>query len=221
MDSTPPYHQNRSEPRSRIKSASRLAQSEDLPHLSTGLIDSSPKRTLSPSTLSLKSPSPIPLQELLVLSPSPLRRSKTRLADRLEMADEPVEPVGSRRRCKSRTSQLGLLGCASPRNARRSRRRSEMEVREEDLGLVEEIGKPRKKRHSVRSKKEKLSLVPSVPYSSFSPKTDEEDQGSLDRIGQVISDLVMWRDVAKSSLWFGFGSLFFLSSCFAQGVSFR
>ncbi|PON32041.1 hypothetical protein PanWU01x14_364770 [Parasponia andersonii] len=221
MDSTPPYHQNRSEPRSRTKSASRLAQSEDLPHLSIGLIDSSPKRTLSPSTLSLKSPSPIPLQELLVLSPSPLRRSKTCLAHRLEMADEPVEPVGSRRRCKSRTSQLGLLGCASPRNVRRSRRRSEMEVREEkDLGLVEETGKPRKRRHSVRPKMEKLSLVPSVPSSSFSRKTDEEDQGSLDRIGQVISDLVMWRDVAKSSLWFGFGSLFFLSSCFAQGVSF-
>lgn len=65
---------------------------------------------------------------------------------------------------------MGLLGCASPRNARRSRRRSEIETREEkELGLMDEIGKPRKKRHSVRSKKEKLSLVPSVPSASLSP----------------------------------------------------
>jgi hypothetical protein len=37
------------------------------------------------------------------------------------------------------------------------------------LGLVEEIGKPRKRRHSGRSKKEKLSLVPSMPSSASSP----------------------------------------------------
>ena len=174
MDSTTPSHQHRSEPRSRTKSASRLAQTEEIPHLSIGLIESSPKRTLSPSTLSLKSPSSLPLQELLLLSPSPLRRSKTRLADRLDMAEETPESVGTRRRCKSRTSQLGLLGCASPRNARRSRRRSELEVREDkDLGLVEEIGKPKKRRHSTRSKKEKLSLVPSVPSSSLSPSKSQ------------------------------------------------
>ncbi|XP_062105945.1 reticulon-like protein B17 [Humulus lupulus] len=222
MDSTPPNHQHRSELRARTKSASRLAQTEEVPHLSLGLIESSPKRTLlSPSVPSLKSPSSLPLKELLLLSPSPLRRSKTRLADRLDMAEEPAEQVGVRRRCKTRTSQLGLLGCASPRNARRSRRRSEIEVREEkDLPLAEEFGKPRKRRHSTRSKKEKLSLVPSVPSSSLSPKIDEDCQGSLDRIGCLISDLVMWRDVAKSSLWFGFGSLFFFSSCFAQGFSF-
>lgn len=169
MDSTPPYHQNRSEPRSRTKSASRLAQTEELPHLSIGLIESSSKKTLS-----LKSPSSLPIQELLLLSPSPLRRSKTRIADKLDMAEEAVEQVGSRRRCKSRTSQLGLLGCASPRNVRRSRRRSELEVREEkELALVEEMGKPRKRRHSTRPKKEKLSLVPSVPSSSLSPSKSQ------------------------------------------------
>ncbi|KAL5573565.1 hypothetical protein UlMin_023162 [Ulmus minor] len=215
MDSTPPYHQQRSEPRSRTKSASRLAQSAELPHLSIGLIPSSPKKTPS-------SPGSLPLHELLLLSPSPHRRRlKTRLADRLEMAEEPVELAGGRRRCKSRVAQTGLLGCASPRNARRSRRRSELEVREEkDSGLVEEIVKPRKRRHSTRLRKENLSLVPSVPSPSSSPKTIEEDQSGLDRIGQLISDLIMWRDVAKSSLWFGIGSLFFFSSCFAQGVSF-
>ncbi|EXB44617.1 Reticulon-like protein [Morus notabilis] len=225
MDSTPPYHHSRSEPKSRTKSASRLSQTEELPYLSIGLT-TSPKRTPTPSALSLKSPASLPLHELLLLSPSPLRKSsKARITDRLEMAEEAVaDPVGSRRRCRSRTAQLGLLGCASPRNTRRSRRRSELEAsrEEKDLSLAEEFGKPRKRRHSVRVKKEKLSLVPSsVPSSSSSPKSDEEDHGGLDRIGQLISDLVMWRDVAKSSLWFGFGFLFFMSSCFTQGVSFR
>ncbi|KAI5557997.1 hypothetical protein BDE02_17G009700 [Populus trichocarpa] len=36
----------------------------------------------------------------------------------------------------------------------------------------------------------------------------------------VVYDLIMWKDVAKSSLWFGLGCLCFLSSCFAKGISF-
>lgn len=223
MDSTapatPPYHHHsRSEPPSRTKSSSRLAQSGQIPHLSLGLITSSPKRTPSPSAHSIRTSDSLPLRELLLLSPSPLRkRSKTRLTDRLEMADEPVvEAAGPRRRCKSRGAQMGLLGCASPRNTRRSRRRSETEIREDkDSGLVEEIAKPRKR----RSKKEKLSLVLSLPSPSAS-SIDDEYRGSLDRIGQLMNDLIMWRDVARSSLWFGLGSLFFLSSCFAKGINF-
>lgn len=50
---------------------------------------------------------------------------------------------------------------------------------------------------------------------------DDGGEGNLDRIGQMLADLIMWRDVAKSSLWFGFGCLCFLSSGFAKGVSFR
>lgn len=50
---------------------------------------------------------------------------------------------------------------------------------------------------------------------------DEEDPGSLDQIGQLMSDLITWKNVARSSLWFGFGSLFFLSSCYSSGISFR
>ncbi|BBN69929.1 Reticulon family protein [Prunus dulcis] len=223
MDSTaaatPPYHHHsHSEPPSRTKSASRLAQSGQIPHLSLGLITSSPKRTPSPSAHSIRSSDSLPLRELLLLSPSPLRkRSKARLTDRLEMADElVVEAAGPRRRCKSRGAQMGLLGCASPRNTRRSRRRSETEIREDkDSGLVEEIAKPRKR----RSKKEKLSLVLSLPSPSAS-SIDDEYRGSLDRIGQLMNDLIMWRDVARSSLWFGLGSLFFLSSCFAKGINF-
>ncbi|PON84138.1 hypothetical protein TorRG33x02_200360 [Trema orientale] len=112
----------------------------------------------------------VPLQWLLLLSSLPLWRSKTRLTSWLEMADEHVEQVGSRWRYKSRTSQLGLLDSASPRNARRSRRLLEMEVRKEkELGLVEGIGKPGKRHHIARSKKEKVSLISSVPSSNLSP----------------------------------------------------
>ncbi|PON98859.1 hypothetical protein TorRG33x02_054740 [Trema orientale] len=86
------------------------------------------------------------------------------------MADEHVEQVGSRWRYKSRTSQLGLLGSVSPWNARRSRRLPEMEVREEKkLGLVEGIRKSEKRHHIARSKKEKVSLISSMPSSNLSP----------------------------------------------------
>ncbi|KAM7492218.1 hypothetical protein LguiA_035139 [Lonicera macranthoides] len=214
MESTttppPPYH--RSDHKSQTKSASRLARTnqfdEEEPPLLPSL-DCSPKMEMNLS--SPKPQSSLKIHELLLLSPSPLRKSsRTRLA---EMAsEEPVEPNGSRRRCKTRNSPAG---CASPRNGRRLRRRLEPEIREEkDFGVGEEI-KPRKIRHSGRSKKEKLSLVPLNP----SP-THDGDGCNLDRIGQLFTDLVMWNDVAKSSLWFGFGSLCFISSCFTQGIKF-
>ncbi|XP_010272355.1 PREDICTED: reticulon-like protein B17 isoform X2 [Nelumbo nucifera] len=221
MDSTPPSR--RSEPRLRIKSASRFARTEDfgadaedIPHFSVEVIPSSPNVTLSPSLLSRQG---VPLQELLLLSPSshsPLRRSKSRLNERTEMAEEPIDQLGSRRRCKSRASSMAVLGCASPRNGRRTRRRLEQEIREEkDVGLGVEIGKARR-RKSTRSCKENPSIVPSVR----SPKTGDDDPCNLDHIWQLISDQVMWKDVAKSSLWFGFGSLCFLSSCFTRGLNF-
>lgn len=52
-------------------------------------------------------------------------------------------------------------------------------------------------------------------------ESDDIDQGGLDRIGQAITDLITWKDVSKSTLWFGFGCLCFLSSCFAGGINFR
>ncbi|XP_055823760.1 reticulon-like protein B17 isoform X1 [Solanum dulcamara] len=210
MDTTPPQS-HRSETRSRTKSASRLSrirrydeESESVtPRVSLEIVPS-PRIEVSPYDNGL------PLRELLLLSPSPLRRSKTRLSDKLELADDGVEPNGVRRRRRSRNSAIG----ASPRNNRRSRRRLEQEMREErDLGLVEEVVKPRKKRNNGKSKKDKLSLVP-----SNSTKGDECD--FINRIEILLSDLVMWRDVARSSLWFGLGSLCFLSSCFAKGVTF-
>ncbi|XP_030516348.1 reticulon-like protein B17 isoform X2 [Rhodamnia argentea] len=231
MDSTPLSH------RSRTKSVSRLARVVDSSietdgslNLSLDLVPSSPRKipSPSPSPLSLRSSNnSLPLRELLLLSPSPHKRSKTRLADRLEAADEPGEGRGAaaalRKRCKRREGQAGILACASPRSNRRSRRRAEVEGREErDLGLIEEAVKQRRKQVG-RSRKERLSLVPLVNTSSslsLSVEIDDGDNGNLDQIGQAIADLIMWRDVAKSTLWFGLGSLCFLSSCFAQGISF-
>ncbi|XP_055823761.1 reticulon-like protein B17 isoform X2 [Solanum dulcamara] len=209
MDTTPPQS-HRSETRSRTKSASRLSrirrydeESESVtPRVSLEIVPS-PRIEVSPYDNGL------PLRELLLLSPSPLRRSKTRLSDKLELADDGVEPNGVRRRRRSRNSAIG----ASPRNNRRSRRRLEQEMREErDLGLVEEVVKPRKKRNNGKSKKDKLSLVPS--------NSTRDECDFINRIEILLSDLVMWRDVARSSLWFGLGSLCFLSSCFAKGVTF-
>lgn len=52
-------------------------------------------------------------------------------------------------------------------------------------------------------------------------EAEDSEKGNLDRMGEMIGDLVMWRDVAKSSLWFGFGCLCFFSSFFTKGVTFR
>lgn len=231
MDLTPPPPYHRSTPNSQPKSASLLARIENSvvesekppPVLSLDLTPSSPKITPDPTSpiYPKSSTSSLTLHELLLLSPSPVPKSRTRLAERLDMAEEAAEPTGRRRRCKSKGTQLAVLGCNSPRNNRRSRRRVEMEVRDDkDPGPVEDLGKPRKRRNSGKSKKEKLSLAPAIPSSSTSPNVDDYDRSNLDRMGEIISDLVMWRDMAKSSLWFGLGCLCILSSCFSKGVCF-
>ncbi|KAL9322436.1 hypothetical protein ACSQ67_010489 [Phaseolus vulgaris] len=139
-------------------------------------------------------------------------------ADSTTHIDTPLlelpDSAGRRRRCKTRAPQT-----ASPRNPRKPRRRFELEIREEkDSGLIEEVGKqPKKRRQTARTKKEKPS---SVPPSASSPKSEEESGGDFDRVGQMVSDLIMWKDASKSTFWFGFGSLCLLSSCFTQGLNF-
>ncbi|KVH95843.1 Reticulon [Cynara cardunculus var. scolymus] len=205
MDSPPPYTTgHRSNPPSQTKSASRLARTtaqEPPPVLSLDLVSYSPN-----------SPKPQNLHDLLLLSPSPAKRSKTRL----DVAEEISDQQGSRRRCKNRFANVG-----SPRTTRRSRRRVEQEIREDKdkyLICVDDLvvanNKVKKRRHSGRSKKDKSISIPS-------PKGNNDDYGyDFDQIGLMVNDLIMWNDVAKSSLWFGFGSLCFLSSCFATGISF-
>ncbi|CAI8601363.1 unnamed protein product [Vicia faba] len=86
----------------------------------------------------IQSPSPSP-------STSPLRRrSKTCLADRLEItADDSPEPARVRRRRKARVAQNNA------QKARKPRAGADVEIREESkdsvVGLFEEIGKPRKR----------------------------------------------------------------------------
>lgn len=127
------------------------------------------------------------------------------------MADDGVEP---RRRCKTRGSSNGV---PSPRNLRRSRRRIEHEERE--CVQEDEVVKPRKRRQSGKSRKEKNTSIPSAPASSNFTNENVGEERALDCLGQMIWELVMWRDTAKSSLWFGFGCLCFLSSCFTKGLN--
>nr|AFK47382.1 unknown [Medicago truncatula] len=170
------------------------------------------KQTSSPSPLSLlRSPTNcLPLRELLLMSPPSTRKSKPRFDEEL------LESNGVRQRRCSKTR--GTAALSSPRNSRRTRRCYEVEVREEKENvLVDEVGKQRKRRH----KKDRLSLVPfQPPQETFSPKAGEENGGDLDRIGMLITELIMWKDVTKSTLWFGFGSLCFLSTCFTKGINF-
>ncbi|CAN1230190.1 Reticulon-like protein B17 [Linum perenne] len=229
MESTPINCSQTPTPTAPTKSASRLARTtpcsvqgkDPPPHLDL-VVSPSPKKP-PPYTSSASS---LPLRELLLLSPSPSRKPRVRLADRIDMAAaaaaEEGEPTGSRRRSKNRGSQVGGLGCASPRNTRRLRRRTEVDYREE-RDLIEELGKPRRRKTGGggRSRKEKLSSSVSAASSTFFPEADDYDGSNLDRLGACIHDLVMWEDVAKSSLWFGVGCLCFLSSCFAKGINFR
>ncbi|WVZ02964.1 hypothetical protein V8G54_023770 [Vigna mungo] len=205
-----PYHHHHHSHRSRTKSSSRSVRRDEnsVPveplQISIDCVQSPPATTANPSLRSplslLRSPtSSLPLRELLLLSPSSARRSKARFDD------EAPEAAGMRRRCKN--------VAASPRSSRRWRRE------EKEVGPVEEAVKQKKRRHSGRHRKERLSLVPFQPPSTSSLKADEENAGDLDRVGALITDLIMWRDVSKSTLWFGFGCLCFLSSCFTKGIN--
>ncbi|KAF5801424.1 hypothetical protein HanXRQr2_Chr06g0247981 [Helianthus annuus] len=214
---SPPYTitTQRSAPESRTKSASRLARTntqQPPPTLSLDLVSYSPNNTLSP-----KPQNPLSVRDLLLLSPSPAaKKPKTRL----DVCEEVSDPHGSRRRCKNRFANVG-----SPRNSRRSRRRVE-EIRDDkDSMCVDDLvvanNKVKKKRHGGRSKKDKSTSCPSISSPKANVDGEDNDYGyDFHRIGTLVNDLIMWNDVAKSTLWFGFGSLCILSSCFTTGVSF-
>lgn len=50
-----------------------------------------------------------------------------------------------------------------------------------------------------------------------------EDEGCriADGLWELMVELVMWKNAAKSSLWFGLGTMFFISSLLSKDVSFR
>ncbi|KAJ0963124.1 hypothetical protein J5N97_028246 [Dioscorea zingiberensis] len=205
---TPPS--DRSEPRLRPKSASRLAHNFEDP--------------MDPSTIKSPLRGPIPLQDLLLLSPSSSHPPKP-----YTDADDYPEPAsGIVPRKKKKSSSHLPLSCASPRSARRARRRLEKEIIRDERDLAcsidDDLVKQRKRRQSSKpraSRKEKLPLVSPLPPPSPLPKiVDEDNCSSVDDLLERILELILWKNVAKSTLWFGFGSMFFLSSWFSRDVSF-
>ncbi|KAH9605503.1 hypothetical protein KSS87_004672 [Heliosperma pusillum] len=192
-------------PSNKVKSASRLSQlltnkeTNEIPHFQVEYITASPSppkprktpSSITPSKLSVtKTRGCLPMHQLLLnLSPSPVSKSRTRLSDRLDLVDEQGGGADVRRKCKTRISSNGF----SPRNVRRSRRRIEIEERE--ILASDDLNKPKKRRNSSKSKKEKP-----IPVNSALPsKENDEGESALDRLGLMIWDLVMWRDVSKSS----------------------
>ncbi|KAI3936964.1 hypothetical protein MKX01_015179 [Papaver californicum] len=229
MTCTPPS--NQSESRLKTKSSSRISRiihgeqgstSLNLPHEK---ILSSPRKTPPPPYLALRTKNLSSPQELF-LSPSPIRKfSRTRFFEKTEMVDEqpPVDLLVYRRRCKNKSSPMSLSSCASPRNSRRPRRRVDQEIREDrELGLGNENGKHGKSKQSIRSRKENMSIVPSsrLPSPYMGIPIENDDRNRINYTAQIIYDLIMWKDVSKSTLWFGFGILCFLSSCFSRGLRF-
>ncbi|KAG1330461.1 reticulon-like protein B17 [Cocos nucifera] len=221
--SAPPYHRS-PDPRLRSRTPSRLAVSFDDDHTESyaspvATPPSRKKPSASPHHLSIHPCSPISLQELLLFSPSPHRRPRPRL-----VAEEKLDQaVAHRKKGKSRAA----ASAASPRNVRRARRRLEKEiVREErELGPPEDdVGRARKRRQSRPkvTQKERLSLVVSIPSPGPLPTELENVDGQtrLDILGEQILELIMWKNAAKSTLWFGFGSIFLLSSCFSRDYNF-
>ncbi|XP_020576417.1 reticulon-like protein B18 [Phalaenopsis equestris] len=205
-----------------LKSQPRL-RSRCIPHLSNPFDDQIENQTLtSPSPRKNPSPLQFPIHELLLPSPPKPRPKLRYIAE--ETHDLPPSEATPRRKSKNR----GLAAPISPRNGRRARRRLEKEnVREEKVfSQVEDEGRKLKKRKQSRprpARKEAQSLIRSLPCSCS--KTDQDyialdDQSSLERFCKAVSDLLMWKNVAKSGLWFGSGSILFLSSIFSCDVAF-
>ncbi|GJM90985.1 hypothetical protein PR202_ga07318 [Eleusine coracana subsp. coracana] len=204
-----------------------------------------------PPMVRSRSPLPSPLQvsggcslqELLLLSsPPPLssrrHRSKTRGAgvdDSLEMvAGTPTPP---RRRRRGAGEPRAAPALASPRNGRRARRRLEKEVEAEEDAAARKARRRKSTRvaapkvaqvvadkAAVAAAAEKgedmsLALVPARPDATR--RTDFVEQSGWEGLWERIVELVMWRNVAKSALWFGFGSMFFFSCSCSREITFR
>ncbi|VAI13464.1 unnamed protein product [Triticum turgidum subsp. durum] len=206
--------------------------------------DEEPMATPPPKPTGQKPPMPSPLQlsggyslhELLLLSPSPTSRH-TRSGQRAAAGggvDSSLEMAGTPPR-RRRATPAG----ASPRNARRARRRLEKEADPEE----EAVRKARRRRSSrVASKvatavavdkavaaaapapgKEddmSLALVPAPADATPVTETDALEQSGWESLWERVVELVMWKDVAKSALWFGLGSMFFLSCSFPREITF-
>lgn len=199
-----------------------------------------PKPKQSTAGPGLRTPSPPPsvqvsgysLHDLLLLSPPPpssrRHRSSTRGAagtsvdESLEIVAVAGTPTPPRRRRRGGAEQCVTPVLASPRNARRARRRLE-----KDVEAVEDAGRRARRRKSTRAAPKAaaaadkaeaalneeditMAVVPACPAATCG--TDFLEQSDLEGLWERIVELVMWRNMAKSALWFGFGSMFFSCS---------
>ncbi|KAK1324734.1 Reticulon-like protein B17 [Acorus calamus] len=198
MDSTPPS-------RLRPKSSSRLPRPSDESPSAADILTPPPPKT-TPTHLAILNHSP--LQSLLLLSPS----SSPTAAD---------PPAAHRRKHKSTTrasslaaaAAAGILGCSPSTRRRSARRRLEHENRDEAPGPDVEAGRARRSRRQPIRAATKVSAAAMGALPSPDPAMNEI---RANEIGELLWEMVMWRDVAKSSLWFGFGCLCFFSSCFTR-----
>ncbi|PUZ75283.1 hypothetical protein GQ55_1G146800 [Panicum hallii var. hallii] len=208
-----------------------------------------PKPAASGGGLRTPSPSPsvqvsgYSLHELLLLSPPPpssrRHRSRTRGAAGGTVVDESLEmvvagtPTPPRRRRRGAAEQCAAPALASPRNGRRARRRLEKDVEaEEDTARRARRRKSTKAAlapkaaaaadkaaaAAVNEEDTSLALVPACPDATSG--TVFVEQSEWEGLWERIVDLVMWRNVAKSSLWFGFGSMCFFSCSFSKEITF-
>uniref|UniRef100_A0A453JT93 Reticulon domain-containing protein n=1 Tax=Aegilops tauschii subsp. strangulata TaxID=200361 RepID=A0A453JT93_AEGTS len=65
-----------------------------------------------------------------------------------------------------------------------------------------------------------LALVPASADATHVTGTDALEQSGWESLWERVVELVMWKDVAKSALWFGLGSMFFLSCSFSREITF-
>ncbi|URE09876.1 Reticulon [Musa troglodytarum] len=109
---------------------------------------------------------------------------------------------------------------AASRNTRRTRRKPEEE--QDEIGPpdddLDRIRKRKRVDHRGASTEKQTSA--SLVLTSNPPPPSEIAVNDRRASLEQITDLIMWKNVAKSTLLFGFGSTFFLSSCFSRESSF-
>ncbi|BAF08543.1 reticulon-like protein B17 isoform X1 [Oryza sativa Japonica Group] len=227
----PPYHHS--------PSAAAAAAVEE--------VATPPRKSAAGAGAQRSSPMPSPLQlsgcslqELLLMSPPPgsARRNWSRhrgagLDESLEMVAAPAAGTPPRRRRRVAAEQCAAPAVASPRNGRRARRRLEKEIEVED-----DAARRARRRKSTRAAatkaapaaadkvataaadKEDTSMALVLASTDAIRGADALEQSGWEDLWERIVDLVMWKNVAKSALWFGLGSMFFFSCSFSREITF-
>ncbi|ONK66373.1 uncharacterized protein A4U43_C06F7090 [Asparagus officinalis] len=156
--------------------------------------------------LNAQKDAPMGTTETLNLTPKPSSsKRKPRPSKKIPTNDSPPnQSAAPRRKRKARISTAASAAGASPGNRRRTRRRLEKVIvakqENENENELVAVG------NDILKSKQQLGLVAS--------KIEE------DNAWEKIMELLLWKNVAKSTLWFGSGSIFFLSSCFSKDSNF-